>query len=49
MASAIGAFVRQFSAQATDSGLESAADQASSFVKNPIDETIQSQNNLFVV
>ena len=46
MASAIGAFVRQFSAQATDSGLESAADQASSFVKNTIDETIQSQNNL---
>ena len=46
MASAIGAFVRQFAAQATDSGLESAADQASSFVKNTIDETIQSQNNL---
>ena len=34
MASAIGAFVRQFAAQATDTGLSSAADQTSSFIKS---------------
>jgi hypothetical protein len=45
MATAIGAFVRQSTAQATDSGLSEATNQTSSLIKNTFNEATKNQKN----